>query len=32
MEMSEEIIGQSGHSGAGLYNILAAELSKRRGG
>ena len=26
--MSEEIIGQSGHSGEALYNILSAALSK----
>jgi hypothetical protein len=32
MEMSEEIIGQSGHSEESLYNILSAALSKRRGG
>jgi len=28
--MIEETVGQFGHSGEGLYNILAAALSKRR--
>ena len=28
--MSEEIVGQSGHSGEALYNILPSTLSKRR--
>jgi len=31
MEMSEEIIGQSGYSGEALYTIIFAALSKRRG-
>jgi len=29
MEMSEEIVEQSDHSGEALYSILSAALSKR---
>ena len=30
--MSEEIVGQSGHSGEALYNILRFALSKKEEG